>query len=274
MKNLSYWHLALILVGMLGAPREAAAILPCELKCTPSTSCSAGCYDDEGDVITCDIWGVCANGPVYDLVEWMVPSYAGHTSTHLEQTAPGNNGIKSEFITCPGFPNGFFRVSSLCGDLQERFTYDSQNIYITRETFKPLTANHFKTHSNFVWIKRHMRSGDSFVADCSWREHTSCAVPPVTPCSIPVRLKGPVTLALGGDVGTVQALVVEHVVGSGFVEKYFYAKPWGYVKFEFRQPSGALVYKEDFNKIVAGNLLPHTSACFALECPGQVGSCP
>jgi hypothetical protein len=118
-----------------------------------------------------------------------------------------------------------------------------------------------------------MFSGESFQTDCSWRLHTSCAVPPlVHSCPMTVRLLGPVTLSLGGNVGTVQALAVEHVVGNGS-EFYYYAKPWGYVKFEFYNTSGVRTHNEEFNTIVAGNLMPKTSPCYGLECGGQIG-CP
>jgi hypothetical protein len=250
----------------------ASAVQLCETRCTPSSNCGLSCRIDFDTITTCGAYGVCQSGTVYDLKEWMLPSYPNHQTTHLTQTFVGNNGVRSEFFTCSAFPNGFFRVSDVCGKLAERFTFDNQNIFITRETF-PDAPIHFKTHTSFVWARRFMQSGQTILSDCAWQEQYSCTPGAVTPCTIPTRLTGPHTLALGGDVGTVQALAIEHSLGDGKLERYFYAKPWGYVKFELLNANGSLNYKEEFNKITAGALLPKQSSCYTWECGAQIG-CP
>lgn len=245
------------------------ALMLCEY-CNESTPCETVCIDEYG-VTTCEEWGVCEEPIVYDMVQWMTQTYTNHGTTHLEQPIP-NNGVISEFSSC-NFTGGFYRVSSACGQNHERFTYNSGYIFLTREAFQD-SSTHFKTHTNFVWLRRHMTSGESFWADCSWKEYTACNTFTTASCLNRVTLTGPVTLSLGGDVGTVEALVRSQTLGDNTVEKYFYAIPYGFVKYEHRSAGGSLIRSEVFNRIVSGNVKPHTSSCYSLDCSGQSGSCP
>lgn len=210
--------------------------------------------------------------PPFDLFEWMVPTYPGAGTTHLRQQ-PGWGDNLSEFSSCP-FPGGFFRVSSPCGRQHEKFVYDERNIFIVRETFQD-RERHFRTHENFVWLRRFMNPGDGFRVDCAWTTYEgSCTEARTVPCSDVVWLEGPTLVALGGDLGALHCLVRKQRLGDRSVEAYYYARPYGFVKFEHNTDDGLLVRRSVYNRIEPGELRPHPSDCFELECPGQDSDCP
>ena len=261
-------------VALLALSTSPAAGLWCRDECTAATDCWHFCATWYGWSVTCGEFGVCQEGqpPVYNMVSWMQQTYPGASSTHLEQSS---GEIISEFSAC-NFASGFYRTNTRDGRYHERYTYDSTWIHFWREVFDA-SAAHFKKHDNFNWLKHYMAPMDSFTTDCSFREYNSlaCTVPPKTPCSTTIRLRGPYLLALGGDIGTVEAIARTQDRGNGDVEWYYYAKPYGMVKFELRHsdggpiggpPEGSIVYSEVYNHIVSGEVTPDPSACFQLDC--------
>lgn len=255
---------SLLFLVLVSGPALAVGL--CQETCSSSTECWEGCWTDDpflGEFTTCGEYGRCIDGtpPVYDMVEWMQQTYPGATTTHLAQVS---GGVVSEFTGCT-FTNGFYRTGK-GGESHELFTYDNTWINIWREVFDA-SESRFKTHDNFHWVRRHMSPGQCFTADCAWRLHEgSCTPPSETPCSTISCLEGPVMLSLGGDIGTVEAVIRTFIQGNGNKEKYFYAKPYGMVMVELRAPNGSLIHNEIFNQIVSGEITPNPSACFSLDC--------
>ena len=260
--------LGITLATIMFSPSSATALRPCDTRCKPATRCNILC-EGPTETLTCAEWGVCDSNTTYDMLNWMRQTYSDSGTTHLAQR--NGNGVISEFSSC-NFSNGFYRVSSKCGQNHEKFVFDGNNIFLVRESFQD-SSSHFKTHDNFVWLRRVMRSGDSFVADCSWIEFDGCDNPDPKSCSDTTTLTGPVSLELGGEIGTVAALIRSQTLGDGTVEQYFYAKPYGFVKYRHLTSNGSLIRKEVFKLKISGEVQPHMSPCFPLQCGANMEPC-
>lgn len=242
----------------------------CALVCTAQTYCYKQCWINcpgpDCEQITCGEWGVCNGIYCEDMVAWMRQTYSDAGSTHLKDAFSTS---LSEWDSC-NFSSGFYRVSSTNGTVHERFIYDANNIKITRESLGD--CDHFRTHANFVWLKRCMApTGESFVADCSNTLYEgSCSGTFQGSCSNTVILEEGGQLDLGGDLGTVsRSLRRTQVLSDGQKERYYYAKPFGFVKYELVNQSGQVTLTRLYNDKVAGQKKPNQSPCYTVECAGQ-----
>lgn len=231
----------------------------CDNTCGPDSECDTACYTCQFDYPdgTCPpeytTWKTCGDfgGSVqtYDMVEWMVQTYSGHQSTYLSQS--DNTGAISDFSIHDTTNRRFYRMNERNGRYNELFEYDSNYIYSRREVYDA-TAGRYNAHPNYVWTKRFVTLGSSCGAttygDSDYTRYQSCAVTGSGGPDIRWVVSAPETLNLGGDVGTVQALRLTqyNLSNPNYVERYYYAKPWGMVFYQ-KVESGVVTVQNSLN---------------------------
>lgn len=194
---------------------------------------------------------------VYDMVSWIVQTYPNASSTYLGQV---NNplGPISDFSKWYPASKRFYRVSHINGYANEVFDYDDNYIYIRRETMYSSPADFLYHDQNYVWAPRfaltantpqHQACGNTSTTN-HYQQYSNCLNVGSGGTNFLVAISGPFTLALGGDVGTVQALLKNLTNLSNFeVEKYWYAEPYGFVKFQKIDANGQILVEEIHNTI-------------------------
>jgi hypothetical protein len=162
----------------------------------------------------------------------------------------GTDGSIVSFVDLPN-QNKFYYVKGSAngndGKTFERYGYDGHDIWLERDTSWPLKDGGWvygaydavdpDTHQygkgSLIWAKRHETVGDAFdfktqviglnKSSCQWssslRNSTNQGTKSIRRAQ----------LAVGGGVGTVDAIAIDY----GACETHWYAKGWGWVKWEF-----------------------------------------
>ena len=232
----------------------------CGQVCGPTTACDEPCYVCKFHVQDyCPEqytrWTTCGQyrggEETYDMVEWMVQAYDGHLSTYLSSSFD-DNPIADTSNHDPA-NHRFYRINQPDGNYNELFEYDDENIYIRREV-RNVSAGVLISTPSFVWTKRYVTTGKACgTAVTSSSDHTyfeNCRPAGTGGPTFQMGVSGPETLYLGGSVGTVSALRLTQVNLSNpaYVERYYYARPWGMVFYELLA-DGVVTYSETLNTL-------------------------
>lgn len=231
----------------------------CSEICTTTTSCDEPCYTcrffypDGYCPAEYTTWKTCGTyrGGVqtYDMVEWMVQTYSGHTSDYLGQSS--GSGPISEFSNHDPSNRRFYRINGSDGNYNELFEYDDYYIYIRREASN-VSGGAYLKHPGFVWTQRYVETGVScgtlVGADSDYTRYSNCSVAGSGGPDFWMAVSGPETLNLGGDVGTVQALRLTqtNLSNTNTIERYYYAQPWGFVFYQ-KLVDGVVTAQETHN---------------------------
>jgi len=183
------------------------------------------------------------------MVEWMVQTYPGHQSNYLGQSS--GSGPISEFSNHDTTNKRFYRINEASGNYAELFEYDNDYIYIRREASN-VSSGDYLSHPSFIWTKRFVVVGNAcgtqVGADSDYTQYIGCSAAGTGGPDFWMGVSGPETLDLGGDVGTVQALRLTQTNQSNpsVIERYYYAKPYGFVYYQ-KLVNGVVTVEEVHN---------------------------
>lgn len=239
----------------------SASAQPCLNTCTQQVDCETTCYTcqylyPDGECPPEETtWKTCGDfssgTATYDMVQWMTQTYAGHATSYLGMSS--GLGPISDFSHHDSVNKRFYRINGANGNYNELFEYDQNYIYIRREA-TDVAAGNYLQHPWFIWTRRFATTGSHcgtvVFADSSYSRVESCSPTGSGGPNFKWTVSGPETLALGGDVGTVQALRLtqENLANPSVIERYYYAIPYGFAFYQ-RLVHGVVSYQENLNTI-------------------------
>lgn len=188
----------------------------------------------------------------FDMVEWIVQSYAGHENSYLRNETA--TSTVSDFSLHDPVARRFYRISGPTGFGNEVFEYDEAFVFIRRETRHESPRDFLHHYAGYVWcpriavvVARTGRSCNPVNTRNTYDEYINCLRVGSGSTPFQVSVQGPMLLSLGGDIGDVVALRLRSTnLSNGDSEYYYYARPYGMVYFE-KFLGGALAYAEVFN---------------------------
>lgn len=150
--------------------------------------------------------------------------------------------------------NDIFNVKNN-GSVYEYYTYDATAIYLKQDTsvgsypVEGGTAASY-TLSPGTWLKRTMSVGESFFspATLTWVDKSCRVISSHPTWGFTITLLENKNMNLGGALGNQNVIVVKYDYSGPNYEKFYYAKGWGWVKWEEVNPqTGQVGHSAIFN---------------------------
>jgi len=203
--------------------------------------------------------------PTIDILDWLTASYDWALEWHLFDPTPGSNAMYTVAT-----PAGIWYLKNAPPKVLgfDYNTFDEVAVYQkatelgwAEKNYKAFVSKQWPT-GGIYWAPRYIIPGafnpPVVTTDSSYVRMLNCvAQPPQTIGRLQTQINGPFEFNFGGDLGTLECLVLTYQWNDGAVmETNYYAKPYGQVRWETANltPSGRYVTQQvsNFNRIVKG----------------------